>query len=80
MCSRHASFSDIVPEDGKLERLATGFQFTEGPVWNALEGYVLFSDIRANRIYKWSPNEGTIVFREQSGNSNGLTYDKKADY
>lgn len=77
VCSRQASFSNIVPEDSELERLATGFQFTEGPVWNASEAYVLFSDIPDDHIYKWSPDMGVTVFREQSGNSNGLTYDEK---
>ncbi len=77
MSGRKESFSNIVSEDSKLERLATCFQFTEGPVWNASEEYVLFSDIPADRIYKWSPNLGVTVFREPSHNSNGLTYDKK---
>lgn len=67
----------ILPQDRELKRLATDFQFTEGPVWNVKEGFLLFSDIRANCIYKWSAEEGLIVFREPSGNSNGLTYDKE---
>jgi len=65
-----------VPEESKLERLATGFRFTEGPLWNSHKGFLLFSDIPANRIYKWSPDGGTSVFREPTGNSNGLTYDR----
>ncbi len=69
--------ASIVPEDSKLERLETGFQFTEGPLWNASKGFLLFSDIPASRIYKWSPDKGAEVFREPSGNSNGLTYDKQ---
>ena len=39
-------------ESGDPERLATGFRFTEGPVWMA-DGYLLFSDIPADRIYRW---------------------------
>ena len=69
--------TNILPEDSKLERLATHFQFTEGPVWNASGAFLLFSDIRANRIYKWSPINGITIFREPSGNSNGLTYDRE---
>lgn len=68
--------SSIVSENNRVERLATGFKFTEGPVWNASEGYILFSDIPANRIYKWSEGEPVTIFREPSGNSNGLTYDR----
>jgi len=59
-------------EAGEPERLATGFQFTEGPVWMA-DGYLLFSDIPANIMYKWTPENGAEVWREPSGNSNGLT-------
>lgn len=62
-------------ESGDPERLATGFKFTEGPVWMP-EGYLLFSDIPANRIYQWrSGGSGVQVWREPSGNSNGLTID-----
>lgn len=63
-------------ESGDPERLATGFQFTEGPVWIE-EGYLLFSDIPASRIHKWSPNGGVEVWREPSGESNGLTLDRQ---
>lgn len=59
--------------DAQPERIATGFEFTEGPVWHP-DGYLLFSDIPADRIYKWSP-EDVEVFREPSGNANGLTFD-----
>jgi len=62
-------------ESGDPERLATGFQLTEGPVWIAA-GYLLFSDIPANRIYKWTPEDGAQVWREPSGHSNGLTLDR----
>ncbi len=63
-------------EEGDPERLATGFEFTEGPVWMP-EGYLLFSDIPADRIYKWTPEHGAEVWREPSGNSNGLTIDRQ---
>jgi gluconolactonase len=61
-------------EEGDPEQLATGFQFTEGPVWLP-EGQLLFSDIRANRIYSWSAEAGLELWREPSGHSNGLTLD-----
>ncbi len=65
----------IVSETSEVKRIATGFQFTEGPVWSADKSFLLFSDIPANKILKWSPDGGVSVFREPSGNSNGLTYD-----
>ena len=61
-------------ESGDPELLATGFQFTEGPVWHP-DGYLLFSDIPADRIYRWRPEGVVDVWREPSGNSNGLTLD-----
>ena len=45
--------TDIV-ESSQAERLATGFVFTEGPVWHP-EGYWLFVDVRANLIYRLAP-------------------------
>ena len=77
MPSHFGKLASIAPRDSRLERLATGFQFTEGPVWRASEGSLFFSDIPANRIHKWSPDKGVTVFRDPSGNSNGLTYDKE---
>ena len=59
---------------GDPELLATGFQFTEGPIWIS-EGYLLFSDIPADRIFKWSQASGVEIWREPSGQSNGLTID-----
>lgn len=67
-----------------VEQIATGFQFTEGPVWHP-DGYLLFSDLRANRIWKWTPPDRLEVFREQSGGpgstpasgSNGLALDRQ---
>jgi gluconolactonase len=80
----------IVPPNPKIFKLADGFKFTEGPVWDRKGNYLLFSDPNHNTIYKYSP-EGSgalTVFREKSGyegadigeygqpGSNGLTFDK----
>ena len=76
----------IVPRDAKIEKLAEGFLFTEGPVW-VPDGYLLFSDPNSNTIYRWSDDDGLSVFRTKSGytgvdigeygqpGSNGLTLD-----
>jgi gluconolactonase len=71
------NFSKILSENSELKLLETGFQLTEGPLWNIDEGYLIFSDIYADRIHRWVPGEGVDVYREPSGNSNGLTYDKE---
>ncbi len=70
-------FYNLIPPRSKMERLATGFIFTEGPVWIEPEQCLLFSDIPDNKIWKLE-NDGTLsIFREPSGNSNGLTLDRQ---
>ena len=63
-----------IVESGEPLQLATGFEFTEGPLW-APEGYWLFVDIRTSRIYKLVPGGEPEVARENSDQSNGMTYD-----
>lgn len=58
----------IISTSAKLEPLVEDyFGFTEGPVWSPAGGYLLFSDIGANRVYKWAPKGGLSVFLERSG-------------
>lgn len=57
--------------EGEAARVATGFQFTEGPLWHP-GGYLLFSDIPANHIYRLAADGSTSVWRADSGSSNGL--------
>lgn len=58
---------------GEPEVVTTGYQFTEGPYWHS-DGFLIFSDIPANRIYKWEPEStGAEVYVDSSGNSNGIT-------
>jgi len=71
-----AAFDEIVPMNAELEILDTAFQFTEGPVWNP-EGYLLFSDIPANKIVKWLPGKGFSTYLEPSDNTNGLIFDNE---
>jgi gluconolactonase len=67
----------IVPEGARIEKLAGGFQFTEGPVW-AAEGYLLFSDIPNNVVLKWDAKSGKVTdYRRPSGNTNGNTLDRQ---
>jgi gluconolactonase len=85
------AFDAIVPPNLKIFKLAEGFKFTEGPVWDREGGFLLFSDPNNNTIYKYSPegNGQLAVFREKSGyegadiaeygqpGSNGLTFDRE---
>ena len=70
-------FTSLFPSDARLERVASGFRFTEGPVWIDEEKALLFSDILANRIHRLLADGRVMTFREPSGSSNGLTRDKK---
>ena len=65
---------DQIVDSSQAERLATGFEFTEGPVWHP-DGHWLFVDIRRSLIYRLAPGGQPEVFREQSNGSNGLTFD-----
>lgn len=62
------AFDDLIGRDAKLEILATGHIWTEGPVWVPRGGgFLLFSDIPRNRVYKWQQGKGESVFLEPSG-------------
>jgi gluconolactonase len=69
------SLDDIV-ESSQAERLATGFVFTEGPLWHP-DGHWLFVDVRANLIYRLVPGKQPEVIRDHSGSSNGMTFDRQ---
>ena len=64
----------VVP--GSVKRIATGFKFTEGPVWHP-DGYLLFSDVAGNSIYKWKLDGKVTTFRSPTRHANGLTFDKQ---
>ena len=63
-----------VPDGAKLELIANGFKFVEGPVWSDDIG-LLFSDMNGNSIYNWNEEDSISIFLNPSDNSNGLTYD-----
>ena len=63
-----------IVEAGEPQQLATGFVFTEGPLWVA-EGYWLFVDVRTSHVYKLVPGGEAEVVRANSDQSNGMTYD-----
>ncbi|HZC69313.1 MAG TPA: SMP-30/gluconolactonase/LRE family protein [Jatrophihabitans sp.] len=82
---RDARLDALLPRQAVAERVATGFEFTEGPVWR--DGALLFSSPNTNCIYRWAPPGTVTVFRSKSGytgvdvgryhqpGSNGLTFD-----
>jgi gluconolactonase len=83
-----ARFSELVAPDAGVKKLASGMQFVEGPVWfdgnaplatshPAGAGFLIFSDIPANRLLRWDAKEGVSVFRDDSHGANGNTRDRR---
>lgn len=80
---------ELIPENAKIEVIASGFDWTEGPLWYPDDkgGRLLFSDIPQNKIYAWRPDAGLRLFMKPSGytgivdygaepGSNGLLLDR----
>jgi gluconolactonase len=61
-------------ETTQAERLATGFGFTEGPLWHP-DGFYYFVDIRANKLFRVTPGKSPEVVRENTGEGNGTAFD-----
>jgi gluconolactonase len=61
-------------ETAEAERLATGFVFTEGPLWHP-DGFYYFVDVRASMLYRVTPGGAPEVVREKTGGGNGTAFD-----
>ncbi|HJO12900.1 MAG: SMP-30/gluconolactonase/LRE family protein [Gammaproteobacteria bacterium] len=79
-----AALDALVPTNYRIEKLAGGFAFTEGPVWHSGPGHLMFSDLRSNAIHIWDPEDGLSTFIQPvfegesettSVGSNGLNID-----
>ena len=60
----------IVPKDWKIEKLAEGFGWAEGPLWIPGGNYLLFTDVPGNKMWKWSEKKGLEKFLDPSGAAN----------
>ena len=78
------AINELIPQNAKIEILAEGYDWSEGPVWIPNGNFLLFSDVPANRVYRWKEGEGVSVYLDPSGytskvprtgepGSNGLT-------
>jgi gluconolactonase len=82
-----AAFDNIISKEAKIEIIADGFEWSEGPLWVETHQMLLFSDVPTNTIYKWTEAKGKEVYLKPSGytstepsvckepGSNGLTFD-----
>lgn len=73
---RDSGLLELIDSDVEVKQVVTGCKFTEGPLWNSVGRYLLFSDIPANKMRRWDEESGMTVYRDPSGKSNGLTYDR----
>jgi gluconolactonase len=67
-------FYELISKDAAIEVLASGFTWSEGPVWSKEGEYLLFSDVPENTIYKWKEGEALSIFLKPSGYTGKLPY------
>ncbi len=81
-------FDALVPKDAVLEKLADGFDWSEGPAWDRRQRHLVFSDVPRNTVFKWVEGSGISVSLKPSGytgsvarggepGSNGLVFDSQ---
>ena len=63
--------------EAAIERIATGFVFTEGALWHGERSFLLFSDIIGNQMHRWDAESGVSSFRQPSHMANGNTWDRQ---
>jgi gluconolactonase len=73
--ARSEKLFDLVDEGAAVEQIGTGFTFTEGPIWNPSEQFLLFSDMPADTRRRWDEQNGIQVVTSASNKANGMTLD-----
>jgi gluconolactonase len=72
-----ARIDKLIAQDARIEVLASGFEWCEGPVWEKDGGYLLFSDIPRNSIMKWQEKAGITLFMKPSGYTGVVDYGRE---
>lgn len=67
----------LLDEDAELEQLASGFTFTEGPIWVQEGSYLLFSDVPKQERFRWDERAGVRRVATATGMANGMTLDRE---
>lgn len=75
LLEKHPSIHDLIDNAQTIEQLATGFDFTEGPIWHPTYQSIMFSDILGNSIYSWRTDSGIQKRNKHSYMANGNAYD-----
>jgi gluconolactonase len=68
-------FGGLIDLDAPVTQIATGFKFTEGPIWRPFDNYLLFSDLPGDVRRRWDAAQGVVEVRRPSNKCNGMTYD-----
>lgn len=68
-------FTDLIDPYAPVDRLGTGFVFTEGPIWHPTERHLLFSDMPGDVRRRWTPDGQVREVQRPSNKGNGMTYD-----
>ncbi len=76
---RSPELDELVDRDAPLRRIAEGFRFTEGPVWDQRARALLFSDIRSDTRWRWTADEGATVVAHPNRIGNGMVLDRNGD-
>lgn len=69
----------IISKHARIDVVAQGFNWSEGPVWQPKGQNLYFSDVPENKVYKWNDLDGLSVYLSTSKNSNGLAIDAEGD-
>src|SRR5512146_698351 len=69
-------FGELLRDDSTVTCLVSPAVWAEGPVWLAADDAVIFSDVKANRMYRWARSGHVSVFRDHSNYANGNTLDR----
>jgi gluconolactonase len=69
------SLAELIDPGAQVERVATGFTFTEGPIWNKQGEFLLFSDMPGDVRRRWSERSGVEEVMRPSNKCNGMVYD-----
>jgi gluconolactonase len=67
----------LIEKDAKIEVLADGFKWSEGPAWVKNGGYLIFSDVPQNTVFRWKEGEGITEFLKPSGYTGRGTYSRE---
>lgn len=77
--AKSGRLAELIDPAAEVERVATGFTFTEGPIWNQEGQFLLFSDMPGDVRRRWSERDGVVELRRPNNKGNGMVYDAEGN-